>query len=244
MKQSATSSSDSLFIFHCEIFSIPVRQFMSQIEELREGLNGAEEYYITQSMVKAFIQVVFLLADSAFEVSRLLEGTGSDEESPGTNETRTEDEPADPSAWPDFLDHSVYTTTNPGSPTRIIDRRNVRVGRYDEDGTFICPPRRRRASSEGRRQPWNERDVPLNVSDRVDQIIAYLDDARHECCAMFGSNDEHRPTYNGVDCGRIISLVMDSVLRGHSACGSIPVLDIEEIYTTRTTSLVGYLEQN
>lgn len=233
------------------MFSLPVRRFLSQIEELRDGLSGAEEYYITHSMVKVFIQVVLLLANSAFEVSRLLENAGSDEESPEANEDEAEDGPKDPSDWPDFLDHSVYANTKTEPPMRIINRRDIRRDPYEENDTFVRPPRRRYAGSEEssrsrrRRSPWNRRgDVPPSVNDQVDQIIGYLDDARYECCEIFGSKNQDKPTYNGVDCGRIISLVMDSVLRGHSEAESMPTLDIEEIYTTWTTSLVSSLEQS
>lgn len=233
------------------MFSLPLRKFMSQIQELRDGLSGAEEYYITHSMVKAFIQVVLLLADSAFEVSRLLEKADSDEESPETSEDEAEDDPKDPSDWPDFLDHSVYANTKPGPHMRIINRRDIRRDPYDEDDTFVRPRRRRFTRSEessrsrSRGSPRNRRrDAPFSVNDHVDQIIGYLDDARHECCAMFGAKNEGKSTYDGVDCGRIISLVMDSVLRGHSAAESMPTLDIEEIYTTWTTSLVSSLEQS
>lgn len=264
MCQSSNSSSDALFTFYCEIFSIPVRKFKTQIEELRDGLSGAEEQYITQSMVQAFIQVVFLLADSASEVSRLLKGSDSDGESSKTKEDNTEDntedgteddpgdEPMDRSGWPDFLGRSVHSKNQPGPPMRIISRRDVRAYSYDEDEGRPPTPRRRYARSEvsleSRRRRSSRRtrrgDLPLHLNDHVDQIIGYLDDARYECCAMFGSKDQGESTYNGVDCGRIISLVLDSVLRGHSTCGSIPALDIEEIYTTWTTSLVRSLEPN
>ncbi|KAJ5161828.1 hypothetical protein N7492_007220 [Penicillium capsulatum] len=143
MSATSTSSSDALFTFHCEIFSIPFRKVMSQIEELRDGLSGDEEYYITHSMVKAFIQIVLLLADSAFEASRLLKSTDTEGESPEANEDRTENEPKDPAACPDFLDPSVYANTKPGPSMRAIGRRDVRADRCEEDDPFQLEARNR-----------------------------------------------------------------------------------------------------
>lgn len=74
---------------------------------------------------------------------------------------------------------------------------------------------------------------------QVNLILEYLDDAQDECCAMFSpENEEEESSYNGIDRGKIIALVLQSVLQGHSTCESIPKLNVEEIYVTYTTHLV------
>ncbi|KAL2823439.1 hypothetical protein BDW59DRAFT_96770 [Aspergillus cavernicola] len=78
--------------------------------------------------------------------------------------------------------------------------------------------------------------LPYSPNRLIDQIFAYLDQAQDEFCATFRGEDEDESLcLSGL--GTIISLVLESVLRGHSTCDAMPILNIAEVYATYTTSL-------
>ncbi|XHG04030.1 hypothetical protein AWENTII_007312 [Aspergillus wentii] len=194
-------SSDDLFSFHCEVISIPLRKFIDQIQDLRDGLSGTDRIYITSSMVKAFVQVVLLLADAASEASRLMKKIDSD--------SKRDSQDASTSTQPDIQ----------SSETQNAEKETDNTAPLDAEA------------------PTKQTEFTNNTNRHIEKIFTYLDQAQDECCATYRSEDNAESTYSGVDRGRIIALIIDSVLCGHSTCASLPELDIVEIYATYTTYL-------
>lgn len=89
-----------------------------------------------------------------------------------------------------------------------------------------------------------EKAFSRKVCLQVNLVLEYLDNAQEECCAMFSpENEGEESSYDGIDRGKIIALVLQSVLQGHSTCESRPKLDLEDIYVTYTTHLVRLISQ-
>ncbi|PYH98957.1 hypothetical protein BO71DRAFT_425580 [Aspergillus ellipticus CBS 707.79] len=215
-----------------------------QIEDLHHGNIGAANSYITHSMVKAFIQIVLLLADTSATASQHIEnldhdgeysnetknGSGTKRHSGSLNSAQTVSEPPnDLPQEPDARSQNI-DPTDPRDEREVMgDTASVDMG--DQSTADI-------KSSKGSESPRDqESDFFRLLNDHIDQIYSHLNQAQQECCMISCSPDEVEDTYNGVDRGKIIALVLDSVLRGNSTCESIPTLDIVEIYLTYTTHL-------
>jgi hypothetical protein len=201
-------------------------------------------------MVRVFAQIMVLLADSAAEASRLMtEIEGTSKRSQQVDHGSTKEEPRSPTGSPHLQaesDNAEEMGKGPTSPGSSADWADVQD---NVEGTNLRAPSvvENRATVSGRSvsgtaSPRDEQnnfsEFPSHLNKHVDLILSYLDQAQQECCVMFRS-EVVEVTYNEIDGGRIIALIMDSVLRGHSTSESMPALDIEEIYATYTTFLVG-----
>ncbi|KAL4971763.1 hypothetical protein BDW66DRAFT_164757 [Aspergillus desertorum] len=91
--------SAALFSFHIDILCLPIRQFISKLQSLREGLSGVEEPYITGSMVTAFAATLQLFVNAGSEATRLMTSSDSKGEA-GTvpNPDNTSEQPGNPPA--------------------------------------------------------------------------------------------------------------------------------------------------
>lgn len=226
---------DELFSFHCEIFAIPLQEIMDRIQQLRDGLFGVENFYISNSIIETFLNTVILLVDASHEASRLMRKVKDDIERKDRAGDDNKSEPAsindegfqDPSTSAELRTESAAsqergTQTDP-VPYEDIEERFTADTRYSRYG----PPLRNQDNTFSRRM-WR----------KTNRIYNFLDNAQDEYCAMFHLEDDVEDSpYSGVDCGKIIPLVLQSVLQGHSTSASMPELDIEEIYVTYTTHL-------
>ncbi|KAL3471000.1 hypothetical protein BJX99DRAFT_250770 [Aspergillus californicus] len=118
---------------------------------------------------------------------------------------------SDPDSTPEQTSHS------PDSPIRTQD--------YAEDSNI-----------EEKASDIAVASTSVYLERRIDEIFAKLDHVQDECCATFSSEDDES-TYTPSGLGTIVALALESVLKGHSTCNSMPFLNIEELYATYTTSL-------
>ncbi|KAL2868160.1 uncharacterized protein BJX67DRAFT_351219 [Aspergillus lucknowensis] len=234
-------SRSAVFLFQCEMISIPFLRIVKGLKTLRDGLFGVDTLYITPSMVQIFFQIILLLADSSSEASRLLEEFQSKRDDDQLEIIMEESD--QPHAAQTLLRRGTNNSENvedetlwqrtlrEGPPTEDDGDEVTEKGSYDEDhsSTGTESP-----SSDG--PDYEQRQFFIHVNRHIDQVFAYIDQAKNECNAMFRSEDSY-PTYNGVDHAKIIALILETTMRGHSTCQSIPTLDIEDIYVTYTTSL-------
>lgn len=225
-----------MFSFHCEIFAIPLQEIIDRIQQLRDGLFGVENFYISNSIIETFLDIVILFVDASHEASRLMRKVKDDIE---PKDQVGDDNKSEPTS----IDYEGIQDPSTSAELRTESAASQERGTQTDTVSYEDIKERFAAHTQPSRY-----DTPLRNQDntfsrrmcrKTNRIYNSLDDAQDEYCAMFHSEDDvGDSTYSGVDCGRIIPLVMKSVLQGHSTSTSMPELDIEEIYVTYTTHLV------
>ncbi|KAF5859391.1 hypothetical protein ETB97_002898 [Aspergillus alliaceus] len=239
---------DALFSFHCDIFSIQLRKIQDKIQGLRDGLSGTNSLYIPRSMTKVFIEIVLLLVDASDEATKLMQAAESSPHHNDANDDKSSEthSRAGEEYWGgktsarsrERMDESSRSPSIGRGRASSVNRPEERYSSDSRSSEFRG--RFRTRSREIRRGRRNNPNVTFfeKLSRRMDQIFKYLDDVQDECCLMFRSVDAVEDSAShGVDCGKIIALVMLSVFKGHSTCESLPMLDVEEIYRTYTSYL-------
>ncbi|KAE8372474.1 hypothetical protein BDV26DRAFT_98978 [Aspergillus bertholletiae] len=227
---------DALFSFRCDIVSIPLYKINDKIQGLRDGLSGADRFYIPRSMTKAFIEIVLLLVDASDEATRLMQAT-EDTVNDKTSDSHS-NVPQDGNRSVEPRERMKEVSRSPSRLRGRSRRANRSEDRYDCDS---CSPvsrdrfRMRSRESSRRRTPIT---FSTELAHRMDQIFVYLDDIQDECCAMFRPEGIVESSIShGIDCGKAIALAMESAFKGHSTSESLPILDVEEVYRTYTSHL-------
>ncbi|KAL2839484.1 hypothetical protein BJY01DRAFT_219207 [Aspergillus pseudoustus] len=220
---------ESLLPFQIEILALPLEPALRQIQSIRDGLAGVAHPPIPRSLVEAFIQVVTLLVDLSAEASQLIDEIehppaeqAEEEQAGGTDPSPP---PASDSAPPPNPPKARFDTSSNASarrPHRAYSPYSDH-NRYDDydDGPYSIEHREPTAPA-------------FRPEVAIDQLFTQLSQAQDECCATYRS-DEETPSAAGLST--IMALVLQSVLRGHSTCKEMPVLDLGEVYATYTTSL-------
>jgi len=229
-----------MFSFHCEIFAIPLQEIIDRIQQLRDGLFGVEDFYISNSIKDAFVDIVILLVDTSHEASRLMRKVKDDIK---CKDQAGDDNKSEPASINGEIQNSS-TSAEPRAESAASQERGIQtdaVPYEDIEERFTAHTRSSRYSPPLRNQ---DNTFSRRMCRKTNRIYESLDHAQAEYCAMFRSEDDvEDSTYSGVDCGRIIPLVLQSVLQGHSTSTFMPELDIEEIYVTYTTHLVRLILQ-
>ncbi|KAL3467177.1 hypothetical protein BJX64DRAFT_283902 [Aspergillus heterothallicus] len=218
---------DSLLPFQIDMLSIPLEPALRQIRSIRDGLSGVASPSIPPSLFDAFIQLIVLLVDAASEASDLIAKIEHPSARPEAADAMPppDSEPGWTESVSDASDNSRGRRYERG---RRRDRdRDIRFdfdfdGDYDGDG------------DEEKFKHHHNPQLPFSPDLAVDQLFEQLSHAKDECCASFRSEEEI-PSAPGL--GTIVSLALQSVLRGHSTSKQMPLLDIGEVYATYTTSL-------
>ncbi|KAL3430185.1 hypothetical protein BDV09DRAFT_189492 [Aspergillus tetrazonus] len=228
--------SAALFSFHIDILSLPIRQFISELQSLREGLSGVEEPYITCSMETAFVATLQLFVNAESEATRLM--TSSDNKGEAGTMPNSDNISEQPGNLPastivpnesNVVEGQGKQPVSPALNTQTNKENRARSPAREAEPT-------KGAQSSGHTEgPGDEQDTwSLRLDEDLNHIFTQLDTAQRECCATFGpKNDE--AIYSISDSGTVVALILESVLRGHSLSESMPILDIGDIYNTYTT---------
>lgn len=232
---------DSLFSFYCDIFAIPLQKIIDRIQQLRYGLSGVEEFYISNSMIEAFLKLVSLLVNASHEASKFTREIEGDNE---RNNQAGDDSKSEPSTTSGEIQYQLVTaqledkTAHQEQGTQT-EESSLRIDETDTQFHHIVEITTTRTRSSHGDLRNQDSDLSRELSTQIIQIFDDFDHAESECCAMFRWEDEAGDfTYDGVYRGNIIALTMLSVWQGHCTCEKMPVLHIENIYATYMTYLV------
>ncbi|KAJ5725046.1 uncharacterized protein N7483_006403 [Penicillium malachiteum] len=172
---------------------------MKQIQDLQYGNAGSASPFITKSMVKVFIELAVLLADSASMASQHIDSLDADIK--GASQSKDNAENARNSS-PINSVRSPNESLNFGKTqirdddTGLADTRS-----NDMDMESLSTASDAQLFSENKCPVPQGSDFFCRRNDHIDQIYLYLIQAQQECLVVSCSEDdfEDLDTYNGVD---------------------------------------------
>ncbi|KAJ5614835.1 hypothetical protein N7528_008489 [Penicillium herquei] len=162
-------------------------------------------------MVSVFIEIVVLLADSASMTSQQIESL--DANNKGARKRKDSSEIAqDSGSIQSVKSADVGRTQIQNDDTGLVDTKS-----NDMDKESLSMAWDAKLPSENECCATQGSDFFRCRNEHIDQIYLYLSQAEQECFIVSCPEDNVDDTYNGVDRGKIIALILDSVLlRGHS----------------------------
>ncbi|KAJ5690378.1 hypothetical protein N7462_004770 [Penicillium macrosclerotiorum] len=218
--------SSSHFALQCDILAIPMAQILQTVRSFHaEVLCVQRNYYMPTSLMQAFKHFVLALVEVSSNASRLM----------NEDEYQNEPESGEWADWGDDEDSELYGRRSYSRKSLSCSSCSSCSSYLDfdpSDETESTPNFRR---GRGSRRKGNKESIG---GVHFYEVINMIEESRNEMvCILQPDRVEDQEQSRMVDRGTLISLVLESILSGHSGLPSMPKINLEEIYLTWTTRL-------